>query len=245
MRALLFLSVTGAALYALLVVTHNVIPADKVEDTFAGQTQLYNPADRDLRSWGSNLPALVSQPPSPQSTQQKAAYGRSPNREGQSSERMAGADDRPAASENKLTASEMNGAEGDLLEWAKVTLAARVHSEASVSSAIIRFYPPGTVLQVVRRENGWLELLDPATQERGWVFEKYLSSIDGPSAIQAAINSSTEDRLAEAGPARPVSPGSKNRSRAAKPTAQVADNVITKSELRHADGLDVMLGGVG
>ena len=233
MRALLFLSVTGAALYALLVVTQNVIPADKVEDTFAGQTQLYNPADRDLRSWGSNLPALViSQPPSPQSPQQNAAYGRSPNREGQSSERMAGADDRPAASENKLTASEMNGAEGDLLEWAKVTLAARVHSEASVSSAIIRFYPPGTVLKVVRRENGWLELLDPATQERGWVFEKYLSSIDGPSAIQAAIDSSTEDRLAEAGPARPVSPGSKNRSPAAKPTAQVADNVITKSELR-------------
>ena len=188
MRALLFLSVTGAALCALLVVTQNVIPADKVEDTFAGQTQLYNPADRDLRSWGSNLHALViSQPPSPQSPQQNAAYGRSPNREGQSSERMAGVDDRPAASENKLTASEMNGAEGDLFEWAKVTLAARVHSEASVSSAIIRFYPPGTVLQVVRRENGWLELLDPATQERGWVFEKYLSSIDGPSATQAAI----------------------------------------------------------
>ena len=188
MRALLFLSVMGAALYALLVVTHNVIPADKVEDTFAGQTQLYNPADRDLRSWGSNLPALViSQPPSPQSPQQNADYGRSPNRESQSSERMAGADDRPHASENKLTASEINGAEGDLLEWAKVTLAARVHSEASVSSAIIRFYPPGTVLQVVRRENGWLELLDPASQERGWVFEKYLSSIDGPSATQAAI----------------------------------------------------------
>ena len=67
MRALLFLSVTGAALCALLVVTQNVIPADKVEDTFAGQTQLYNPADRDLRSWGSNLHALViSQPPPPQ-----------------------------------------------------------------------------------------------------------------------------------------------------------------------------------
>ena len=72
MRALLFLSVMGAALYALLVVTHNVIPADKVEDTFAGQTQLYNPADRDLRSWGSNLPALViSQPPSPQKSSAK------------------------------------------------------------------------------------------------------------------------------------------------------------------------------
>lgn len=76
------------------------------------------------------------------------------------------------------------------------------------------------------------------------MFEKYLSSIDGPSATQAAIDSSTEDRLAEAGPARPVSPGSKNRSPAAKPTAQVADTVITRS-CGVADGLDVMLGGVG
>ena len=84
---------------------------------------------------------------------------------------------------------------GDLLEWAKVTLAARVHSEASVSSAIIRFYPPGTVLQVVRRENGGLERLDPATQERGWVFEKYLSSIDGPS-------DSSCNRLVDRGSAR-------------------------------------------
>ena len=47
-------------------------------------------------------------------------------------------------------------------------------------------YRPGTELQLVRRENGWLELLDPVTQERGWIFEKYLISIGAPSPTQAA-----------------------------------------------------------
>jgi hypothetical protein len=111
-------------------------------------------------------------------------------------------------------------------------LAARVHSEASVSSPTIRFYRPGTELQVVSRENGWLQLLDPATQERGWIFGNYLSSIDGPSRTQAAMDSPIEDGLSEPIPTKPVLPSSKKRSRSAKPATQVFDDVITKSELR-------------
>jgi hypothetical protein len=37
MRALLLLSLVGIALYALLVLTSNVVPDSKVEDTFAGE----------------------------------------------------------------------------------------------------------------------------------------------------------------------------------------------------------------
>ena len=173
------MSIVGAAIYAFLVATHNVISDSKVEDTFAGQTQPNHPIDRKLRSWGSNLPALaISQQPSPRRPQQNARYGPRPTEEnyGQYSERTAGAGDEPAASQGKSTASEVD----QPIEWAKVLLAARVHSEASVSSPIIRFYLAGTEVQVVSRDQGWFQLLDPATQERGWVFEKYLVSIDGP-----------------------------------------------------------------
>ena len=67
MRALLLLSLVGIAIYALLVLTSNVVPNGRVEDTFAGKTQPNHPIDRELRSWGANLPALVnSQQPQPQ-----------------------------------------------------------------------------------------------------------------------------------------------------------------------------------
>jgi Bacterial SH3 domain len=236
MRALLFLSVVGAAIYALLVVTHNVVPDRKAEDTFAGKTQLNHPVDRDLRSWGPNLPALViAQPPSPQHPQQNVAHAPRPTEENPSqySERTSGADDQPATSpDNLAAASELDRSNQDHVEWTKVMLAARVHSEASVSSPTIRFYRPGTELQVVSRENGWLQLLDPVTQERGWIFGNYLSSIDGPSRTQAAMDSPIEDVLSEPIPTKPVLPSSKKRSRSAKPATQVFDDVITKSELR-------------
>ena len=42
-RVLLFLSLVGAAIYALLVITHDALPGGKAEDTFAGQTQPNHP----------------------------------------------------------------------------------------------------------------------------------------------------------------------------------------------------------
>jgi len=45
-RVLLFLSLVGAGIYALLVVTHDVLPSDKAEDIFAGQTQPNHPVVR-------------------------------------------------------------------------------------------------------------------------------------------------------------------------------------------------------
>ena len=39
MKGFLFLGLVGAAIYALLVYTHHVLPGGEAEDTFAGQTQ--------------------------------------------------------------------------------------------------------------------------------------------------------------------------------------------------------------
>ena len=107
---------------------------------------------------------------------------------------------------------ELTNSEQGSVEWAKVALAARVHSEASISSATVKYYPAGTELQVVRREGGWVGVSDPVTQERGWVFEKYLASIDGPSPTQAAIDSTNESDLSEPALAKPALPNAKKRT---------------------------------
>jgi hypothetical protein len=94
---------------------------------------------------------------------------------------------------------------------AKLVLAAQTHSQASVSSPTIRFYSPGTELQVVRREGIWLEVSDSVTQERGWVLAQYLSSIESPTPTQIATESTTEPLTL-----KPATPKSNKRHRSAK-----------------------------
>ena len=211
MRGFLLLSVVGALLYGLLVLTAD-LPDRKVEHSLSGHTA--RPADRTLRSWGSNLPALVSEQPS---------------------------NDRPSpavrdklfdVSQEKLAEGTVGGALQAQLETAKVVLAARVHSEPSVASPTVRFFSPGTELQVVRRESGWVELFDPATQERGWVFESYVWSTGDLSRTQTAMGLRNEDELSKPSPTNPVVPRSKQRSRSAKPGSQVAAKLVAASELK-------------
>jgi Bacterial SH3 domain len=239
-RLLLSLSLAGAAVYA-------VNPLITTQDAVAVQTHPTHPGVRHLRSWGSYLsslplsqkpqtPMATYQKPAPLPPQQNAAYGPRPNKEspGQNPERTPGADDRPTTS-----ASGIDGSEPEPVEWAKVMLAARVHSEASVSSPTVRYYRPGTELQVVRREDGWVGVSDPVTQERGWVFEKYLSSIDGPSPTQAAMVSTNESEFSKPTPAKPALPNSKKRSPPTTPTLRVSeatpvsdDVAVTQSDPR-------------
>ena len=96
-------------------------------------------------------------------------------------------------------------------------LAAQTHSQASVSSPTVRFYRPGTELQIVRREGIWLEVSDPVTQESGWVLAQYLSSIDSPIPAQVATQSTTESLTVA-----PPSSKSNKRHRAAKPAVRTA-----------------------
>ena len=210
-RFLMFLSLIGAAIYALLIYTHGVLTDEKAEKTYAEQAQP-NHSVQHLSSWGSYLPdrsinqnsqLATSQPPTPLPPQQS-------DEASQISERSP---DQVASSENKATFSESGDTEPKPVvapkpvELAKVILAAQTHSQASVSSPTIRFYRPGSELQVVRREGIWLEVSDPVTQERGWVLAQYLSSVD--TSIQVATESTT-------GPPTVISPKSNKRHRSAK-----------------------------
>jgi hypothetical protein len=210
---LLFLTVGSVAIYTLLVITHDGLQDGKAENTFADQTQPNPPIVEHLSSWGAYLPSgSLSQKPEAASaiSQQPAALHPQPNAS-QDSERKPSADHQLAALEDKTPAFESYSAEPERVERTKVVLAAQMHSEGSVSAPTIRYYRPGTELQVIRRGDGWIQVSDPSTQERGWIFEKYLSSMDSSNLTQVATESTTELPMA-----KPASPKSKKRSRSAR-----------------------------
>ena len=211
MRALLFLSLVGAAIYGFLVIS-----GGNTKESQTIQTQPNHSVDERLSSWGSYLARSPSQNPQLATSQRPAP---SPPQLGddasQNSERKPGTEYQLAASEDKTLASESVGAEPESVEWAKVMLAAQMHSEASVSSPTVRFYSPGSELQVVKREGAWFEVLDPVTQERGWVLDQYLSSIASSTPTQVATESTTEPQSA-----KPAPKANKLHHRSAKPAVR-------------------------
>ncbi|MGH6804747.1 MAG: SH3 domain-containing protein [Methyloceanibacter sp.] len=203
MKGLLLLGLVGAAIYGALVLSDNLLPRDPAKDAFAGQS-LGNPSDRQLRSWGTDLPALTS------SSFPESALP-SPKTD------VTPASSRSASSEAKPTTTQADGTYQPI-EWARVVLAAKVHGDASVSSPTLRFYQPGTALQVVSRQNGWVQITDPASGERGWVFEQYLVPADGPTATQTAMVTTASKPAAE--PTRAIA---KKRVGASGPAARTPD----------------------
>ena len=129
MKGLLFLSLVGAAIYALLVYTNDALKDSNAEITYAGQAQSTHTVGEHLSSWDAYLPTpavsqnsqSVTSQPAPSSPQQK-----------------------DAERQRKPTTSESDGSESKLVAWAKVVLAAQLHSEASVTSPTVRFYGAGT-----------------------------------------------------------------------------------------------------
>ena len=102
-------------------------------------------------------------------------------------------------------------------------LAAKAHGDASVSSPTLRFYQSGTALRVVSRRNGWVQIIDPTSGERGWVFEQYLVPADEPTATQTAMVTTTSKPAAELTRAK-LMPSAKKRVRATRPAARMRDN---------------------
>ena len=203
MRALVVLSLAGAAAYML-------IPASEEREWNAGEkvsTARLDPlpqeplpqGDRKLRSWGPTLKSLgrdsqgrvaAPQQPSISATlKQEALYQPDSAAGNAASQAAPDTGPQPAAA----TAGPAEAIyDVSHVAWVKVVHGAKAHSAASISSPITKFYPPGKELQILGRESGWIELLDPATQERGYVFERYLVAIDGPSPSQAVTQASTE-----------------------------------------------------
>ena len=69
--------------------------------------------------------------------------------------------------------------------WVVVSRAASVHSGPSVSAPIVYRHPLGTELRLIDYQQGWFQVLDPATAQQGWIYEKYLEAIRAPNQRQA------------------------------------------------------------
>jgi hypothetical protein len=72
--------------------------------------------------------------------------------------------------------------------WVVVIRWATVHSGPSVSAPIVGSYSVGTELQLTDYQQGWFRVLDPATSQRGWIYENYyLQAIRGPGQMVADL----------------------------------------------------------
>ena len=83
--------------------------------------------------------------------------------------------------------------------WVVVILGATVHSGPSVSDPIVRYYSVGTELELIDHQQGWFQVLDPATLQRGWIYEKYyLQAIRGPGQRIAALQELPKQKVVNA-----------------------------------------------
>ena len=201
MKGLVFLGLVGATLYGALVLGSDYLSSRDPAENAAGQS-LGNPSNRQLRSWGTDLPSLAT------SSSQESALAQPTVSPAPTS----------GSASSAATTAQPDGTAYQPVEWAKVILAAKVHGDASVSSPTVRFYPPGTTLQVLSRQNGWAQITDPTSGDRGWVYEQYLSPADGPTATQTAMADTASGVAAE--PARANRPTAKKRVRSSRPPAR-------------------------
>jgi SH3 domain-containing protein len=215
MKGVLFLSLVGAAIYMALVVSHDQLPTDRAGDSFTRQSSS-GPPDRQLRSWGTDLSSLVSSRAEPLPLRKPSVVPGSPETaHSQISAVVANAAEAPTFSQSDTLY--------EPIEWAKVMLAARAHSEASISSPTLRFYQPGVALQVIGRENGWVQVTDPTSREGGWVLEQYVAPIDRPTVTQTAMATTTSKTLSEPTQTKPVR--SAKRGTRARPAVRVPEAV--------------------
>ena len=83
--------------------------------------------------------------------------------------------------------------------WVVVIRWATVHSGPSVSASIVRFYSVGTELELMDHQHGWFQVLDPATAQRGWIYERYyLQAIRGPGQVIAALQEPPKQKVVNA-----------------------------------------------
>lgn len=225
-RFVLFLFLVGVAAYLLTP------PPKLAEDASEVGSSAQAVADRQVReplssSWGSSLQSLrqekeaareKDQQPLPRETaaslprQQPVDEGAQPTLAAQLSARA-----------DQASTVSIGDPELEPIEWVRMSQAVRARGEASVSSPGLRPYPAGSKAQVVGRANGWVQLLDPATQERGWVYHSYLVSADEPTAA--------EPRSVKPPPVKVASPTSHEPTGTAEPALRTSDAIrVTKAQ---------------
>jgi uncharacterized protein YgiM (DUF1202 family) len=71
-------------------------------------------------------------------------------------------------------------------EWVEVTSAVNMRQGPSSSYSVLTVQPQGQYLPVTDRDGNWLQILDPETEEEGWVFSRYVEEVQIPGDQAAA-----------------------------------------------------------
>jgi hypothetical protein len=226
-RFVLFLFFVGAAVY--LLTPPRTPPKGPREAVSTAQTQADAQVSGSLNPWGSSLQSLRQGPhvtwASDQQPDSPGTTASAPRRYADKQGSQLKPEAPPSVHVDQASTPTKDDAERKAVDWVRMTQAVRLRSKASVSSPGLRLYPAGSKAQVVGRKNGWVQLLYPMTQERGWVYHLYLASTVGPSAAQPVAASKP--------PVKVASPRSRKPARTTKPAVRTSDTIkMTKAQRR-------------
>jgi hypothetical protein len=116
--------------------------------------------------------------------------------------------------------------------WLVVIRWATVHSRPLVSAPTVRYYSVGSELQLIDYRQGWIQVLDPVTSERGWIYARYyLQAIPGPGEGSAALQALAKPQQKTANATKPAPRVS--RANKARPRPAKKDQQLTASAPRH------------
>ncbi len=217
-RLLIFLCLVGTGFYLLAPLLAQREQAVKVSTSDQIQDNL-EAVRSPVSSWGSSLLSLRDETNAQQTAPSEASRPiPDRNRDMQAAQPKHANSSRSAEEPSPLVEEPRAPALADTEqdEWVKLTATVKARSEASVSALALRSYPAGSKAQVVGREGGWVQLLDPKTEARGWVYHVYLAPIDAAQTETASASP----------PVKAVSPTRRTRARAAKPAARTAKPTV-------------------
>jgi SH3 domain-containing protein len=105
----------------------------------------------------------------------------------------------PTGESSEPSATPVPDPEQHEANWVVVIRWATVHSRPSVSAPIVGSYSVGTELQLTDHQQGWFQVLDPATSQRGWIYERYyLQAIRDPGQMVAALQETPKRNVVSA-----------------------------------------------
>ena len=94
----------------------------------------------------------------------------------------------PALPQATKTPSPASEAVDESAMWVVVIRGAWAHSGPSVSAPLAGHFSPGKELHLIDSQQGWYQVFDPATSQRGWILAKYyLEPIDRPGQKRVAV----------------------------------------------------------
>jgi len=240
-RFVLFLLLVGTAVYFLMPQRKPLEVRPEVASTAQNQANPHEANGPLTSSWGSRLQTLRQKPRAAWASAQQSVPTEITGSvqtvgsvERQIREKQGSRPTGQAESSVKLDqASESTNEdpEREAVTWVRMTTAVKTRSEAAIDSPTLRSYSAGSIARIVGQENGWVQLLDPNTQERGWVYHLYLAALAPPTAAQIAA--AKKPQPVAAASTEPQKPVSRQPTRTVKPTIRTPDPfAVTKAQQR-------------